>query len=146
MNTSIYSRSGGNHGIGFAIPIRTVKKIIPQLQKYGKVVRPVLGIQIVHQQLARKFGNIQGLIVGEATKGGPAAKAGIKGLQQDFRGQIHLGDVILSVEGKRVKTVDQMLDIIESHKPGDVINVEVAGEKSKRIVQVKLGSPDLQNR
>lgn len=137
VNTAIYSPSGGSSGIGFAIPVNTVKTIIPQLLKYGKINRPVLGISIADDSIAKSNG-IQGVIVIEAQRGGPADRAGIRGIRRDFRGNIQLGDVIIGIEGQQVDNSDDLFSALEKHKAGDRVKLKVLRGDRKRVVRLRL--------
>ena len=98
VNTAIYSPSGASAGIGFAIPVATLKNIIPQLQKYGRLYRPVLGIETLSDSWASRL-KIKGVVLFAVKPGLPAAKAGMIGVREDIRGNIHLGDVIIAIDG-----------------------------------------------
>ncbi|MBU0993182.1 MAG: trypsin-like peptidase domain-containing protein [Proteobacteria bacterium] len=140
INTAIFSPSGANVGIGFAIPVDTVKKIVPQLIKYGKLFRPVIGIEMVPDNFATRYG-IEGVIVLRATRGFPAETAGLKGIQRDFRGNIVLGDIIVAIDGNTVTNSDSMLTILEEYKPGDTVTVTTDRKGEKRSFRIKLSSP-----
>lgn len=140
INTAIFSPSGANVGIGFAIPVDTVKKIVPQLIRYGKVLRPVIGIEMVPDNFAARY-RIEGVIVLRATEGLPAERAGVKGIRRDSRGDVVLGDVIVAIDGKRVTNSDTMLSILEEYRPGDVITVTTDFGGNKKEYQIRLSSP-----
>ena len=120
VNTAIYSPNGANTGIGFAIPVNTVKKVVPQLIAYGKLLHPILGVELANDQWARHNG-INGVAIIRVLRGLPAAEAGMLGVQLDAQGNTHLGDVITKIEGKPIFTQDDYLSAIEKHKTGDVI-------------------------
>ena len=114
VNTAIYSPSGASAGIGFAIPVATLKNIIPQLQKYGRLYRPVLGIETLSDSWASRL-KIKGVVLFAVKPGLPAAKAGMIGVREDIRGNIHLGDVIIAIDGEPVE---------EAHHLGPLAAIE----------------------
>lgn len=141
VNTAIYSPSGGSAGIGFAIPVNTVKKIIPQLLKYGKMIRPVLGINTAEDGIARRYG-IRGVIVVDVFSSSPAYFAGISGLKRRTDGNLKLGDVIIKIDQYKVQTNDDLLSALENFKVGDVVRVYTEKNGRTRHYDVKLASPD----
>lgn len=140
VNTQILSPSGASSGIGFAIPVNTVKKIVPQLQRFGRIMRPVLGVSLISDAIARR-NRIKGVIVAEVLPGGPASKAGMRGLRRDNRGVILLGDVILEFNGEPVLTQDDLLSALENHKPGDQVTLTTLRDKKKRSFRLTLEAP-----
>jgi serine protease DegQ len=110
INTAIYSRSGGSLGIGFAIPVSTVRNVVDQITKGGSVVRGYIGVepQDVTAELAEAFklSRKDGAIIAGIMPNGPAAKAGVK-----------TGDILISVEGKSVTNTASMLNIVSQLKP-----------------------------
>ena len=141
VNAAIYSPSGANAGIGFAIPVNTVKDIIPQLIKYGKVYRPVLGIETASDNWAR-HNSIEGAVVFNVQSGSGASKAGLRGVARNRHGDWVLGDVIIAIEGNKVLNNDDLLSVLEQHNPGDKVQVTLLNKKSKRDVIVRLSKPD----
>ena len=140
INTAIYSPSGANVGIGFAIPVDTVKKIVPQLIQYGHILRPVIGIEMVPDHFASRYG-IEGVIVLSISRGYPADIAGMKGIARDYRGNVILGDVIVAIDGKKVINNDSLYAILEEYKPGDTITVDTLRNRTKRSYRIKLVLP-----
>jgi S1-C subfamily serine protease len=133
MNTMIYSKSGSSAGIGFAVPVATIARIVPQIIKTGRAEQVGLGIGIDPvQRLERRIG-LRGVIVLSVPEGSSAAKAGLKGITQTNRGII-LGDVIVKVDDKDVRDFDALYSILDAHKPGDVVKVMVVrGEETKTV-------------
>jgi S1-C subfamily serine protease len=135
VNTAIYSPSGSSAGIGFAIPVDEVNRVVPQLIKYGKVTRPVLGVE------AKQWGRSGALIL-NVLEGSGAAEAGLKPTRQDEDGRPVRGDLIVAIDGKPVEEVNDIYDILENHKVGDVVQVTVKregeGEGEPITVPVKL--------
>ena len=131
INTAIYSRSGGNLGIGFAIPINMAKPIIAELRKTGHVTRARLGVYIaeVDKATMRVLGlkNDHGALVRQVENGSAADKAGIKP-----------GDVIVSINGKEIKHMHNLPILIARHKPGDEVRVGLIRSGKAITVMVKL--------
>jgi S1-C subfamily serine protease len=138
INTAIYSPSGANAGIGFAVPVDTVNAIVPQLLKYGKLIRPVLGVNIFSDQFAQQQG-VEGVMVYGVTPGGAAEQAGIQGVKREAGG-IRLADidVITKVDTMEVKKSSDLYRALDAHKVGDIIDVLVQGKGGKRTVKVTL--------
>lgn len=134
VNTQIVSPSGAFAGIGFAVPVDTVNRIVPELIKHGKLIRPGLGVSLVPDAMARRWG-IKGLIIGKVSQGGAADRAGLRGARETVTGRVELGDIIIAVAGKPVATLDDLMDIMEDHKVGDHVKVEVLrGNKREQVV------------
>ena len=139
MNTVIFSTSGSSAGLGFAVPAATIKVVVPQLIKHGKVIRPGLGIGIVPDTMKRRIiGEDKGIIVSYVDEKGSAAKAGLKGMTQDRYGRTYLGDVILSVDGENVNNLDDIYQVLEKHKIGDEVTVKFRREGKIQAAKVKL--------
>jgi S1-C subfamily serine protease len=125
MNTAIYSPSGASAGIGFAIPIDTVKFIVETLIRDGRVVRPVLGISYLEYKQARALGINSGVLVLEAPAGSPPALAGLKGTRRTESGLVEIGDIITKVGDKVITVESDLFQALEEYKPGDVVDVTV---------------------
>ena len=140
VNTMIYSPSGASAGIGFAIPVNTVKEVVPQLIAHGRIVRPVMGVALAPDHWAHQSG-IQGVPILRVEANSPAAKAGLEGLFRNAWGQIVLGDVIVGINKKVTPNQDQLMSALERHKPGDKIEVHIVrnGEMMKR--KLTLAAP-----
>ncbi|MGE3609078.1 MAG: S1C family serine protease [Bacteriovoracaceae bacterium] len=139
MNTVIFSTSGSSAGLGFAVPADTIKMIVPQLIKHGKVIRPGLGIGIVPDSMKRRLiHNDKGIIISYIDEKGSAAQAGLKGMTQDQFGRIYLGDIILKVDGKEVNGLDDIYQILDSKKIGDTVDVQYRRDGKIKKTVVKL--------
>jgi len=136
MNTLIYSRSGSSAGIGFAVPSNTIKRIVTQLIKHGRVVQKGFGIYRLDIRIAAQL-SIRGLIIGEVASGSPAEEAGLQGTTRDNQGQIHLGDVIVEMNGKRVRNYDDYYNILEKIKLGDEVSVKYLRDRKASIVKIR---------
>jgi len=127
INTAIYSPSGASAGIGFAVPVDIVNRIVPKLIAKGAYVRPVLGIGSDNQisfQVTRDLG-IKGLLILEVKPGYPADKAGLKGSLIDENGTIVPGDIIQAIGNKPVTNMESLLDGLSSHEPGDAVQLKI---------------------
>jgi S1-C subfamily serine protease len=137
INTQIISPSGAFAGVGFAVPVGTVNRVVPQLIKYGKLIRPGLGISLIPDNIATRWG-IEGLIIARVDKGGPAHQAGLRSAKETRRGRIQLGDVIVKIEGEPVTIFDDLVRILDRHKVGERIKIQVRREGKPVDVMVKL--------
>lgn len=132
VNTAIYSPSGAFSGIGFSIPVDVVKDVVPDLIKYGEVRRPVLGISLVNDRYFRQ----EGAMVHSVSPDGPAAKAGLKGLQRSRNGNLVYGDIIKYIDDKQVKSSAQLMDVLESYEPNETVTVGI--ERNGQLIDVNL--------
>jgi serine protease Do len=138
INTAIYTdaRQQGNIGIGFAIPINTVRELLPQL-RVGKVTRGVIGVSVssVPMDALAEFGlkERKGALVGTVTRGGPAAKAGLEP-----------GDVIVEFNGKPVKNRDELVAVVVLTKPGTTVPVKVLRDKQEKTIPLTVDELDLE--
>jgi S1-C subfamily serine protease len=137
VNTQIISPSGAYAGIGFAVPVDTVNRIVPELIKHGKRIRPGLGVSLVPDSVARRWG-IKGLVIAKVARGGSADRAGLRGVREAAGGRIELGDILVAVEGTPVATVDELLDVLERFKVGDRVKVDVIRDNKRVSVDVTL--------
>ena len=135
VNAAIYSPSGASAGIGFAIPVDIVNRIVPELIRSGKVTRPGLGIQIADEQIAQKLG-VTGVLVVDVARDGAAAKAGIQPTRRDSEGRLRLGDVITAIDGKKVESSNDLYLLLEKYKVGDAVTVTLL--RDGRTVQARI--------
>ncbi|OVA07588.1 PDZ domain [Macleaya cordata] len=142
INTAIYSPSGASSGVGFSIPVDTVGGIVDQLVKFGKVTRPILGIKFAPDQSVEQLG-VSGVLVLDAPANGPAGKAGLKATKRDSYGRLILGDIITSVNGKKVTNGSDLYRILDQCKVGDEVSVEVLrGDHKEKISVILEPKPD----
>jgi len=137
VNTAIYSPSGASAGIGFAIPVNTVKEVVPQLISYGRVLRPMIGVELASDRWVQRY-NIEGVPVVQAYPGLPAANAGIVGAYRGRRGEVVLGDIILAVDGTPVRSNSDYFDALEKFSPGDTVTILTRRGKETVSYQVKV--------
>lgn len=140
INTMIFNAGGSqaSAGLGFAIPVNIVKDVVPQLIQYGKVNRPGLGIGILDDNYAARFGITEGVIVKFVEPKSPAAKAGIVGITRDRRGQYYLGDIIVGINNEAIKSYDDLYSVVNTFKVGDKVKVKVVREGKTKAVDVTL--------
>ena len=136
INTAIYSPSGANAGIGFAVPVDTINENVPQLLKFGKITRPGLGINILSDQIAAQY-HIDGIVIMMAVPGGAADQAGIAGAKS-VGGAVTPGDVIVGVDKVEVHRSTDLYKALEAHKVGDVVDITVDNAGKRRTVKVTL--------
>ena len=140
VNTAIYSPSGASSGISFAIPVNTVKKIVPELIEFGRVQTPTLGISLFPPQYADYYRNrwrIEGVIVLDVLQGSSPEREGMRGLTETRQG-IVLGDVIVEVDGSVVTNEDDLLTVLEAREAGDTVEVVTLRDNARVIYQIEL--------
>jgi len=137
MNTMIYSPSGASSGIGFAVPVDTVKKVVPELIRFGKVTKAGLGVSFLPDEYARRS-RVEGVVVMEVQPGTPAAKAGLQGLSRDRYGRWLINDMIAAIDKTQVKTYDDLFTALENYKIGDTVTLTVERSGKARPVRFTL--------
>ena len=141
VNSAIYSQSGSSAGIGFAIPIDTVRRLVPQLIARGAPIQAGIGASFVPEAFTRRAG-LDGVALLEVFPGQPAAAAGLRGLMRTSRGGIAVGDRIVGVDGQPVSTPDELLDAFDAKGVGSTVGLTVARGGEKRKVELKLVETD----
>ena len=147
MNTAIYSPSGASAGVGFAVPVDTVNRVVPELIVKGYYASPSLGVQTnetLSRLIARQLG-VQGAAILHVRPGGPAAQVGLRGARVGRRSSIYAGDVIVALNGKTVDNVAGLLALLDDCKPGEVVQLTVWREGKKIRVAVTLRSGEDDN-
>ncbi len=140
INTAIYSPSGASAGIGFAVPVDTVLRVVPQIIQKGQYLPPSLGVQLdesANARLTRALG-IEGVVVLRVHPGSAAERAGLQGLERQANGKLVAGDVITAADDKPVKTVAQLLSHLDERRIGDVVRLRVHKQGQSREVAVEL--------
>lgn len=144
INTAIISQVGQSAGIGFAVPINTIKRNLTQLLERGRVVRADLGVRSV-------YATERGLYIVDLVEGGAAERAGLRPIQVVIErlGRYYRkrpdpdgSDRIVAVDGKPVQTVDDLLSEVERHEPGETADLTVVRQGRRRQVEVVLGASD----
>jgi S1-C subfamily serine protease len=139
VNTAIFSPSGVSAGIGFAIPVDTVNRLVPELIRSGKIIRPGLGVQLDerNEQITQKLG-VKGVLVVDVVRGGAAAKAGIQPTRRDAEGRLRLGDIITAVDGQKVESPNDLYLALEKYKVGDAVNLTLLRDGKSVKAKVNL--------
>ncbi|MAZ87477.1 MAG: 2-alkenal reductase [Cellvibrionaceae bacterium] len=140
INTAIYSPSGASVGIGFAIPINTVKHIVPNLIANGRLQRPSLGVEIGPSHWAQRYG-LKGVPILKVGRGTPAEKAGLQGVRRNQWGSVVLGDVIIGLGAEVVENYDDLLSALEKYKPGQQVKVDFVRDGKVRQTRLALAPP-----
>lgn len=147
VNTAIFSPggAGGNVGIGFAIPVDTVRRVVNQIILYGKVVRPTLGISVVEDRLVRSIEKqlgrpLDGCLVAEIMPNGPAVVAGLEATKMAGDGSIILGDLITAVNGEPVKQAEDLISAVEERNEGDTVTLRVMRKCDPRRAENMLAT------
>jgi len=146
INSAIISPSGGNVGIGFAIPVNTAKKVYPELISKGYVTHPWIGatIQSLTPEVAKylKIKIERGAMIAEVVKGGPADKAGLKGGTQRVQvGNLIMivgGDIVVKADHQEVKTNDELIRYFREKRPGETIILKVSRKEKFEEIKITL--------
>jgi len=141
VNTQIASPSGASAGIGFAIPVDEVNRIVPRLIRDGRFVRPAIGITAGPANLTRALGLPRGVPIVEVGNSSPAAKAGLQPFRRERGGNIVQGDVITAINDEPVADLDDMLSQLERRAPGDSVTLTLwrGGQQRKQAVVLAAG-------
>src|SRR5207247_10503821 len=135
VNAAIFSPSGASAGIGFAVPVDTVNRIVPELIRYGKITRPGIGVQAAEDQIAQQIG-VKGVLVVYVVAGSAAAKAGIRPTKREASGRVSLGDVMVAVDGVKVGSPNDLFLALEKYKIGDTVNFSLL--RDGKTVQTRV--------
>lgn len=138
VNTAIYSPSGAYAGIGFAVPVDEVNRVIPEIIRHGRLIKPGLGASLADERVARRLG-IEGILILNVEEGGPAHKAGLRPTTQ-YRGDLVLGDIIVAIAGNRVRSYNEIRNELENFKVGDEVLVSVVRDGRTVDVPIRLGA------
>jgi S1-C subfamily serine protease len=140
INTAIYSPSGASVGIGFAVPVDTVMRVVPQIIRDGKYISPTLGIEThdgLNQRLAALL-NVQGIVILRITPGSAAERAGLHSATIYRDGRIEPGDIITAVQGKQVDSVGKLQARLDDFKVGDTVRLSIMRDGKKSDIDVVL--------
>jgi S1-C subfamily serine protease len=140
INTAIFSPSGAYAGVGFAVPVDTVNRVVPRLIAYGRYVRPALGISandLVGRRLMSGF-EIDGVLVLGVEPGSPAARAGIEATRVTGDGSVILGDVIQAIDGQPITESADLVSVLDEYEFGDVVELTLMRAGQSRRVRVQL--------
>ena len=146
INSQILSPSGSSAGVGFAVPVSIAKRVVPQLVQYGRVRRPKLGINTRDISSLRNQIDLpvdEGVLIYQVARGGGAATAGLRGVQQTEMGDVELGDIIVGINNDRVSNSDDLFRVLDKHQIGETVQVHVWRDGRRMSVPVRLmESPD----
>jgi S1-C subfamily serine protease len=141
VNTAIYSPSGASAGVGFAIPVDTVNRVVPQLIAHGRVPRPYLGVSLddrLSAVVTRRLG-VEGVLLRDVEPNSPAASVGLRGTHLGRGSSIVPGDIVQEIDGRKVRTSDDLLGRLGNAKPGDTVTLLILrdGQPLKVIVRLR---------
>jgi S1-C subfamily serine protease len=136
VNTAIATSTGANTGVGFAVPVDTVNRIVPRILEEGTIERAGLGI-VVDEDLFATDEGLQGAVIGGVAPGGPAARAGLEGMRE-INGDLALGDVIVGIDGQAIRRAADLFQALESHRAGDEVRVQISrpARSGRRVEEV----------
>ncbi len=137
INTAIVSPSGAYAGIGFAVPVDVVNRLVPQIIRYGRARKAGLGIREAPDSFVRRLG-LEGVLVWTVLPGGAADQAGMRPTRSGTRGRIALGDVIVAIDGKPVHDSNDLYRILDAHEIGDEVTVRVRRPQGQVDLNVTL--------
>jgi putative serine protease PepD len=141
INSQILSPSGTSAGVGFAVPVSIAKRVIPQILQTGQVKRPKLGISTRDVSAFRNQVDLplsEGVLIVQVARGGAAAQAGLRGLQPTEDGDVELGDIITGIDNDKIGNSDDLFRVLDKHKVGDVVQVQVWRAGRNISVAVRL--------
>ncbi|MDD8014942.1 MAG: trypsin-like peptidase domain-containing protein [Acidobacteriota bacterium] len=137
MNTMIISPSGASSGIGFAVPVDIIKKIVPEIIRFGKVIRPGIGATLLGDQYARRL-DVKGAILLEVPRDSAAYETGLRGFGRDRAGRLYIRDIITALDGIRIASYDDFYNALDNYKIGDTVTLTVQREGRTRKVRIQL--------
>lgn len=137
INTAIYSPSGAYAGIGFAVPVDTVGRLIPEILKDGKATKPGLGVQIASSAVTRRL-QIEGVLILRVVPGGPADQIGLRPTARARDGSVVLGDILVGLNDKPLKDADDLYRALDPLKVGDKVTLEVLRDGKTEKVETRL--------
>jgi S1-C subfamily serine protease len=145
VNTAIYSPAGINAGIGFAVPVDTVNRIVPRLIRDGRVVTPQLGVLLndqISQRIMQRLAIDQpGLMILGVQPGSPAERAGLLGAQRAADGTLVAGDIIIAINSSPIQTADDVYTILQRYQIGDIVDVTIIRNGSRMTLKIPLEAP-----
>ncbi len=139
VNTAIISPSGTYSGVGFAVPVDTVNRIVTKLINYGKVGRPGLGITLIPEHIMARLG-VEGVGILEVLKGGSAEEAGLREVKRLPNGRVEMGDIIIECDGSPVRKSSDLVRILDRHEVGDEVDIVITRKNMKKTVRITIQS------
>src|SRR5437764_4494971 len=146
VNTAIYSPSGAYAGIGFAIPVDTVRRVVRQVIEHGAAPRPHIGVSVsdpVSREVTARLG-VPGLMVMGVEPNSPAAAAGLRGTQRAENGELIPGDVIQKIGDREIKSANDLFAAVAQSNPGDTVPVIIFRDGKTMTVELRLLAPPQQ--
>jgi S1-C subfamily serine protease len=142
INTMIYSPSGAYAGIGFAVPVDTINRVVPRIIAYGRYVRPTLGISADDEVGRRLIGEEEGVPVLSVAEGSPAQRAGLRAWEMTTSGRIRVGDVIEAVDEEPVENFAELINVLDAREFGDRVTLTVRRGEQRLELPITLGTAD----
>jgi len=138
VNTAIASPTGAWSGIGFAIPVDTTNRVVPEIIRTGRYTRGIIGIRYTAESQALLASRgVQGVVIVDVQPNSPAAKAGLEGVTQERGGVVVLGDVITTLNGRAIKTASDIVSAMDKVRPGDSVAMTLWNNGEAREVELK---------
>jgi len=141
MNTMIASPSGASSGVGFAVPVDTIRKIVPQIIQFGKVTEPGLGVTFVNDEYARRAG-VRGAVILEVPRDSQAYDAGLRGLSRDNRGRLFIRNIVVAIDEMKIASYDDLYNALDGYKIGITVTLTVDQDGKSRKVRIVLVKSD----
>ena len=139
VNTAIVSPSGTYSGVGFAVPVDTVNRVVTKLINYGKVGRPGLGISLIPEHIMSRIG-IEGVGILEVFKGSSAEEAGLREVKRLPNGRVEMGDIIIECDGIPVRKSSDFIRILDRHEVGDEVDIVIIRKNVKKSMRIVIQS------
>ncbi len=139
VNTAIISPSGTYSGVGFAVPVDTVNRIVTKLINKEKVGRPGLGISLIPEHIMSRLG-VEGVGILEVYKGSTAEEAGLRGVKRLPSGRIEIGNIIIECDGSRVRKRSDLIRILDRHEVGNEVDIVIIRSGVKKTVRITIQS------
>ena len=137
VSAAIYSPNGVYAGVSFGIPVDTVKRIVPQLIKYGKTKKIGIGITLLHDSMRQRLG-ITGVLILNILNNGAGDKAGLLGTTRDYFGEIVYGDIITAINDEDIRNNDDLIQALENKKTGEKIHIRFFRQQKEMSTTVIL--------
>lgn len=142
VNTAIYSPSGAYAGIGFAIPVDTVRWVVPELIEHGRIIRPGIAITVASDAMSKRFKLPPGVLILDMPERGNAEQAGLRPTRRTRFGDIVLGDIVVAVDDMPVASTADLTLIFENYESGDVVDLTVIRQGAELVLPVELETLD----
>jgi S1-C subfamily serine protease len=137
INSAIYSETGSYAGIGFAVPSNTVNRVVTQIINHGKVIQPGIGIESFADSVSQYLG-ILGVIISKVVPGSPAQRVGLRGTTRNRYGEVVLGDVIIGINGDKIKNYDDLYNALENKQGGEKVVLKFVRDRKVKTIEVEL--------